>query len=162
MFRPVKSMKYRRYENPTVHDKEGKNVTSPDQVYSIIGEHFKNHFYKENEQTIERFDGEPRPLIRPITGQEIFKIVKTMSNNKAYVQTPIELIKYSTPETYEKTANILNNIFEQHTDVKTGNADLIALQKPPPKTKGPVKNLRPNQPSSHHKEDTIEDWVEKN
>ena len=143
MFRAVKNMKNRKFENPTVHDKEGKNVTSPDQVYRIIEEHFKTQFRKENEPPIQRFVGEPKPLRRPITGNEIYKVVKTMSNNKAYVKIPVELIKYSTPGIYNKTATILNNIFDQHTDIDTGSADLIALQKPPPKKKGPVKNLRP-------------------
>ena len=143
MFRAVKNLKNRKYENPTVHDKEGKNVTSPDQVYSIIEEHFKKAFNKENEPPIERFVSEPKPLEKLITGEEIYKTVKTMSNNKAYVKIPIELIKYATPEVYEKTADILNHIFDEHTDVNTGSADLIALQKPPPKQKGPVKNLRP-------------------
>ena len=69
--------------------------------------------------------------------------MKTMSNNKAYVKIPIELIKYSPYSIHDKTADILNNIFAKHIDVKTGNADLVPLQKPPPKKKGPVKNLRP-------------------
>jgi hypothetical protein len=143
MFRAVRNMKKRKFENPTVHDKEGKNVTSPDQVYKVIEEHFKKHFYKENEPEIERFIGQPKPLRRPVTSQEIYKVVKTMSNNKAYVKIPVELIKYSPASIYDKTSNIINNIFEKHTDVKTGNSDLVALQKPPPKKKGPVKNLRP-------------------
>ena len=66
-----------------------------------------------------------------------------MSNNKAYVKIPVELVKYSPISIYEKTSEIMNNIFDKHTDVNTGKADLIALQKPPPKKKGPVKNLRP-------------------
>ena len=66
-----------------------------------------------------------------------------MSNNKAYVKIPIEMIKYAPDSVHNKTAEVLNNIFAKHVDVDTGSAALIPLQKPPPKKKGPVKNLRP-------------------
>ena len=41
MFKAVKNMKNRKFENPTVHDKDGRNVTAPDQVYKIVEEYFK-------------------------------------------------------------------------------------------------------------------------
>ena len=47
MFKAVKNIKRRKFENPTVHDKDGKNVTSPNEVYKIVAEYFKNAFYKE-------------------------------------------------------------------------------------------------------------------
>ena len=66
-----------------------------------------------------------------------------MSNNKAYVKIPIEVIKYAPNSVHNKTAEVLNNIFEKQQDIDTGNGNLVPLQKPPSKTKGPVKNLRP-------------------
>ena len=84
-----------------------------------------------------------KPLNKPISGTEVTKIVHTMSNNKAYVNIPVELIKYAPTNVHNKIAEILNNVFEKHIDVDTGSATLIALQKPHPKKKGPVKNLRP-------------------
>ena len=143
MFKAVRNMKRKRFENPTVHDKENKNVTTPDQVYKIIEEYFKDQFYKNNETVIERHKGPPKALNRPISGTEIIKTIQTMSNNKAYVNIPVELMKYAPTTVHRKTAEILNNIFEKHVDIDTGSAILVPLQKPPPKKKGPVKNLRP-------------------
>ncbi len=143
MFKAVNSIKRKRYENPTVHDKEGKNATTPGQVYKIVTEHFKNVFYKEGESFIERHTGPPKPLNKPISGSEITKTTNTMSNNKGYVNIPMELVKYAPPSAHNKIAEILNNVFEKHIDVDTGSAALVPLQKPPPKKKGPVKNLRP-------------------
>ena len=56
---------------------------------------------------------------------------------------PMELVKYAPQNAHNKIATMLNNIFEKHIDIDTGSADLIPLQKPPPKKNGPVKNLRP-------------------
>ena len=117
-------MKNRRFENPTVHDPEGKNVTAPDQVYQIVEDYFQKQFYQPNEIAIERFVGEPRPLQNPLTGPEIYKAIKSMSNNKAYVKVPVELIKYAPSCVHDKTAEVLNNIFAKHQDIPTGNADL--------------------------------------
>ena len=44
---------------------------------------------------------------------------------------------------FEKIAQFLNGIFEYHNNINTGSGLLVPLQKPPPKKKGPVKNLRP-------------------
>ena len=143
MFKAVRNMKNRKFENPTVHDKEGKSVTSPEQVYKIIAEHFKTQFLQQNETKIERHQGEPKPLNKPIIGSEVKTSAISMSNNKAYVKIPVEMIKYAPDKVHDKTAEIINNIFAKHVDVNTGSAVLIPLQKPPPKKKGPVKNLRP-------------------
>ena len=143
MFKAVNNIKRRKYENPTVHDSKGKNATTPNQVYKIVAEHFKNVFYKEEEAVIERHIGPPKPLNKPITGNEITKATSTMANNKGYVHIPMELVKYAPQSAHNKIATLLNNIFEKHADIDTGSADLIPLQKPPPKKKGPVKNLRP-------------------
>ena len=143
MFKAANNIKRKKFENPTVHDKEGKNVTTPNEVYKIVAEHFTNAFYKEGESIIERHTGPPRPLNKLISGAEVTKTVSTMSNNKAYVNIPVELVKYAPTNVHNKIAESLNNIFSKHIDVDTGSAALIPLQKPPPKKKGPVKNLRP-------------------
>ena len=68
MFRAVRNMKNRKFENPTVHDAEGKNVTTPDQAYQIVEDYFKKQFHQPNEISIERFVGVPKPLQNPLTG----------------------------------------------------------------------------------------------
>ena len=54
MFKAVKNMKNRKFENPTVHDKDGRNVTAPDQVYKIVEEYFRMQFHQQNKTIIER------------------------------------------------------------------------------------------------------------
>ena len=145
MFKAVKKIERKGYENPIVHDKENKNVSDPQQMYEIVTDHFKKQFYDENAELIERFGGETRRLNKPITKQEVSKAIWKMANNKAAGKDNIsvELLKYAPDIVHEKIKTFLNNLFEFHQDIKTGTSELVPLQKPPPKKKGPVKNLRP-------------------
>ena len=145
MFRAVKNIKRKNFENPVVHDKDGKNVTEPNQMYSIVNDHFRNQFHKTDVREVERFIGPPRPLNQPITTDEVTKAVTTMSNNKAPGKDNIsvELLKYAPTKVDEKIAATLNNMFEKHGNIDTGTGILVPLPKPPPKKRGPVKNLRP-------------------
>ena len=83
MFKAVKKIERKGYENPIVHDKENKNVSDPQQMYEIVTDHFKKQFYDENAELIERFGGEARRLNKPITKQEVSKAIWKMANNKA-------------------------------------------------------------------------------
>ena len=145
MFKAMKKVDRKSFENPIVHDKENKNVTDPQQIYEIVTDHFKKQFYDENAELIERFAGEARRLNRPITKEEVIKAVKKMANGKAAGKDNIsvELLKYAPEIVFEKIATFLNELFEKHKDINTGTSELVPLQKPPPKKKGPVKNLRP-------------------
>lgn len=67
MFKELKKVDRKAFENPIVHDQENKNVTDPQQIYEIVTEHFKKQLYDENAELIERFVGEARRLNRPIT-----------------------------------------------------------------------------------------------
>jgi hypothetical protein len=75
----------------------------------------------------------------------VIKAVKKMANGKAAGKDNIavELLKYAPDIVFEKITKFLNDMFEQHKDINTGVSELVPLQKPPPKKKGPVKNLRP-------------------
>ena len=84
-----------------------------------------------------------KKLNNPIKPTEVTKTMYRMKNNKAYWDLPVELVKYGGEHLHTDVANILNNIFEQHDDIDIGEGHLIPLQKPKPKPKGPVKNLRP-------------------
>lgn len=68
-----------------------------------------------------------------------------MANGKAEGKDNIsvELLKYASEIVFEKIVTFLNELFEQHKDIKTGTSELVPLQKHPSKKKGPVKNLRP-------------------
>ena len=145
MFKAMKKVDRKPFENPVVHDSENKNVTNPQQIYEIIREHFKGQFYKGEVENIVRFVGEARRLEMRITKQEVKKAIHKMANGKAAGKDNIsvELLKYAPEIVYEKIAKFLNDIFELHKDINTGTSVLVPLQKPPPKAKGPVKNLRP-------------------
>ena len=143
MFKATKKLERKPFENPIVHDKEGKNVTEPQQIYEIVKEHFQKQFFKEDQEEVERFVGPPRPLNRPITATEVAKASGAMANGKAANGISAELVKYGPHCLHKKIASTINSIFSVHKDVSTGNSMLIPLQKPPPKPKGPVKNLRP-------------------
>ena len=80
-----------------MHDSENKNVTDPQQIYEIIREYFKGQFYKKDAEIVERFVGEARRLRRPITKQEVIKVLQKMANNEAAGKDGIsvELLKYA-------------------------------------------------------------------
>ena len=143
MFKAVKKIDRKPYENPVVHDENGKNATTPQEIYKIVREYFHKQFFKDDQEEVNRFNGPPKSLNRPITATEVAKATNSMSNGKASNGIAAELIKYGPHQLHAKIAQCLNNIFSKHQDIDTGSSKLIPLQKPPPKKKGPVKNLRP-------------------
>ena len=48
MFKAAKMLNRKRFENPYVHDKNGKHVSNSEEVYKIMKDHFKCNFYKES------------------------------------------------------------------------------------------------------------------
>ena len=54
MFKAAKRIERKPFENPVVHDKEGKNVTEPQQIYSIVKDHFQKQFFREDQAGVER------------------------------------------------------------------------------------------------------------
>ena len=43
MFKAIKLLKRKRFENPIIHDDEGKSVANNQEKYNIINQHFKTH-----------------------------------------------------------------------------------------------------------------------
>ena len=145
MFKATKWLNKQKIENPFVHDVEGRNVTNKQAMYNIINKHFKNHFYKEDLETLTPFKEEPKKLQKPFTQTEVSKTIKMMNNNKAPGKDniPVELIKYAPISVHHVISTALNNIFEKHERTNIGEGILLPLPKPPPKPKVPVTNLRP-------------------
>ena len=77
MFTAVKLLKKKRYENPFVHDKDGRNGTNKQKMYDIVKEHFEYHFHKADVEEIDQFKGEPKRLQKPFTEKDIKKVIKT-------------------------------------------------------------------------------------
>ena len=95
MFKAVKKLHQKLFENPTIYNYKSKFVTSPQEVHRIIHHHFKNHFHKEDLTEIEKHVGEPKPLTQIITTEEIVKALTKMSNQKCPGKDniPVELLK---------------------------------------------------------------------
>ena len=144
MFKSVKMLNQKKYQNPIVQDEKGRNVTQPVKIYEIIKDHFNEHFNDPDEREIDQFVGAERKLNTPITFEEVQKCSKKLNNNRAagYDKIPAELIKYGPDILHSEITRILNNIFEKHEEIPTNHALLLPLPKPN-KPKGPKKNLRP-------------------
>ena len=144
IFKAVKMLKRKKFENPFVHDEQGKRITNPEAIYNTVREHFKQHFYNEQHTAVDAFVGNPSKLNKPITIDEVKQAIKRLNNNRASDHDGItaELIKYASEELHEFICETLNDVLENHHVFDLGTGILVALQKPK-KLKGPVKNLRP-------------------
>ena len=142
MFKAVKILNRKQFENPIVHDKKGKPITNKQEVHNVIKEHFSNHFFEKKITT--RIKLNDHQLENEITIDEVTKSIFKLNNNRAsgYDKITAEMIKYGPEELHQIITNILNNCINNNIDIKTGFELLATLQKPG-KTKGPVTNLRP-------------------
>ena len=146
MFTAVKNINRKAQKDLSVHDSEGKIVTTPNEVHKLITEHFNNHFNKENTNAITPFIGDPKKMKRPITKEEVQTATKTMTNNRApgFDNISVELIKYAPTEIYNEISEILTEAIETHKhNIDTGKGQITPLEKPQKPMPGPVKNLRP-------------------
>ena len=144
MYNAVKLLNRKPYQNPIIHDKDGKVVTNPVTIYGIMKEHFQKHFTDEKEITIESFVGPPRPLNNPIMNEETKNCIAKLNNNRAagYDKIVPEFLKYGTNKLKDMITIVLNNIFEKHERIDIGKGILAPIQKEKGE-KGPVKMLRP-------------------
>ena len=144
MYKAVKTLNRKKFENPKVQDETGLLAATPDEILEITTKFFKSKFRDENAQDIEPFEGQPRGLNKEITPKEIETSLKMLNNNRAAGGDEIvgELLKYGSKELSPEIADIFNQTFETHQPLDINNGTMITLQKPG-KQKGPVKNLRP-------------------
>ena len=144
MFKAVKLLNQKHYENPSVEDSSGKLVINPNQTLEIVADFFKEKFQNKDLASIASFQGIPRKLNKPFTSEEVRKSLESLKNNRAPGGDEIsgELLKYGTPLLHKSIANILNRVFEEHETININSGELIAIPKPG-KPKGPPKNLRP-------------------
>ena len=70
MFKAVRALNQRPFQNPKVEDKNGKQATNPNDILEIVSSHFKEKFYNDKVTTIEPFKGTPRPLTQPFSPHE--------------------------------------------------------------------------------------------
>ncbi|GFS00036.1 endonuclease-reverse transcriptase [Elysia marginata] len=144
MFQAVKALNRKIFENPKVHDNDGKQVSNPSQIQLIIANHFKSKFRDDNIHDVEPYFGQLRKLKSPITEKEVRASINNLNNGRAPGSDTIsgEFLKFAPHLTDNKIAKILNQTFERHEDLNINEGLLIALPKPG-KPKGPPQNLRP-------------------
>ena len=71
MFKAAGTLYHQRYESPQVEDDEGRLATSPNYILKLTTDFFEATFQKEDAEVIQLFEGEPRPLVKEITPEEI-------------------------------------------------------------------------------------------
>ena len=132
MFKAVKTLSRKNFENPFIHDKDGKHISNPQEIYNTVRDHFKNHFYDEDIQTLPAFIGEPKKLTKAKTINAVTRAIKKLNNNRAAVPDGIsaELVKYAPIEVHKFICDILNDVLENHNDLDLGRGCIVALQKP--------------------------------
>ncbi|GFR69344.1 endonuclease-reverse transcriptase [Elysia marginata] len=144
IFQAVKALNRKRFENPKVHDNDGKQVSNPRQIQLIIANHFKSKFRDDNIHDIEPYFGQLRKLKSPITEREVRASINNLNNGRApgSDNRSGEFLKFAPHLIDNKIAKILNQTFKRHEDLNINEGLLIALPKPG-KPKGPPQNLRP-------------------
>ena len=83
MFKAVKELNRKPFENPKVFDANKKFITSPNGIAKVIGNHFENKFNDGSKNNIDSFDRNPRPLNKEISVDEVNKCLKRLNNNRA-------------------------------------------------------------------------------
>ena len=144
MFKAVKCLNQKPFENPKGEDENGKLATNPDDIMTIVATHFKNKFHNIDIEPIQPFVGEPKLLNDPISPHEVKEGIKHLNNNRAPGDDDItaELLKCGTFIMYMAIADILNEALNNHQELDINSGILITLPKPG-KPKGPAQNLRP-------------------
>ena len=127
-----------------VHDEQGCLIATDTGKAAVVARYLEQQLTRD-EPPLEPFQGPPRPLVRPFTGEEIAAAARSLKNGRANGPDgiPNELLKYSSGSVHRRFANIINRSFETNSYLDPiGQANITPLQKPN-KPIGPLKNLRP-------------------
>ena len=143
MFEAIKNIRRKPLDNPYVLDEKGRKVTNNQEIHSILYKHFKEKFYKDEEEEIQPFEGPERELNVPITQTEVKTSVQKLNNRRAAGKDEItaELIKYGPDILINMIGKVLNIVFEKHQEIEVGFGLIAAI--PKPKFAGLPKDLRP-------------------
>ena len=145
MFEAVRTLNDSGPARPiTVHNEDGYTIATNEEKADVVKSWFEQHFTGDDE-TLEPFDGAPKPLDTPITPSEVSCAIVKLKNNRSCGpdEIPNELLKYSGPSFCREFSDIMSQSFETNTYIREiGESILTPLQKPG-KILGPVKSLRP-------------------
>ena len=71
MFKATNMLKRKNFENPFVHEKNGKHVLKPEELCKIIKDHIKCHLCEESIEFLPPFTGKQKNLDKPVTAEEV-------------------------------------------------------------------------------------------
>ena len=63
MFKAVNMLSRKKFENPYIHDENGRNVVNPEQIYKILNSHFQNQFEDASVKKLEPFEFFYSPIL---------------------------------------------------------------------------------------------------
>ena len=145
MYECANMMMPKQADNFNLIDASGQRQMRPEMNLRTVSDNYEKQFNRETDEEIPKRRGEPRPLEKQISRQEIVEAVKKLKNNKATGPDDIqgELYKYGRDE----LVNILQVLFLEYiysihvaiTDIGAGY--LFSLNKPEKPKK--VENVRP-------------------
>jgi len=125
-------------------DQEEKYSSNPNKVIPILTDFYQNFFSGDDQPELDPWIGSPRPLVKPITEEEVEKGIKLLGNNRAHGPDTIvaEQLKGLNEYVSSDIAVLFNTIFENHQHLNAiGEGNLIVLNKPGKIPK--VNNTRP-------------------
>ena len=61
-----KEAEHERFENPFVHDRNGKHASNPGEGYKIIKDHFKPHFYEQSIESLHSLLGRRKNSVKQL------------------------------------------------------------------------------------------------
>ena len=82
MFKSVNMLSRKKFENPYIHDNNGRHIVNPQHIYKTIKDHFQSQFKDDTIQTVEPFERQPQKLDFPITKEEVMSSIKKLHNNR--------------------------------------------------------------------------------
>lgn len=129
MFKAIKYQRnpHNKNKNTIIHNAENQKVINKNDQYNIVKEPFTQHFWNNQHEMVNQFEGPPRPLNKPISKEEVEKALNRMNNNKAPGEDhiPAELLKHSSEAVKQKISEIFNEILRTHQeDINIGKPNL--------------------------------------
>ena len=134
MFRAAHALKVTG-PTPTlaVHNADGQFMGTDQGKADTICKWFSQQFTDPDDDSLESFTGDPRPLTTPITDDEVSQAIKSLKNCRSPGPDgiPNELFKCAKDVVSSPIASIINSAFHRHVPIESvGQGTLIALPKP--------------------------------